>query len=306
MGSSSWSNDAYSHLKTSYTTKSTDDIFANNKKGKASADMSPKGLSFRESRDSTAHPETLAVLVWLDVTGSMGRIPETLVREKLGTLMQSLIEHDINDAQVLFGCIGDHISDKFPLQVGQFESGTDELNKWLTSAYLEGNGGGQQMESYLLSWLVGARHTSIDCFEKRGIKGLLFTIGDEASWDNVSKDVLKDLMGYTQADNVTDKELLAEVQRMYHVFHIHVNEGSYKNDPKILAYWKGLLNERLIVCENHLLIAEIIATTVAIIHGVDIDNFTKQFDNKTAGDVKNALMRIDTHVAKRTDKVITL
>lgn len=303
MGGTSWSNDAYKHIKTSNSSKSTDDIFVNNKIGKASKDMLPKDIKFRECRDSDAHPLAFGVVVYLDVTGSMGKIPDILVREKLGTLMETLIAHGINDAQVLFGAIGDHHSDNFPLQVSQFESGTEELNKWLSATYLEGNGGGQNMESYLLGWLFASRHTSMDCFEKRGQKGILFTIGDEANWSKLESDKLKDLMGYKEAESITDEALLAEAQRTFHVFHIHVNEGGYRNNAEVLGYWKKMLNERLIICEDFTQIAELIATTVAVIHGIDMDKFTSTFDSKTASDVKTALAKISTSVAhKDADK----
>ncbi|WP_051203536.1 hypothetical protein [Hugenholtzia roseola] len=293
MGYSNWSDDAYSHLKSKRANASRDDIFVNNKKGAASPRMSPLNLKFRESRDSEAHPESLAIGVFLDVTGSMGRIPEVLVREKLGKLMNTLITHGIAHPQLLFGAIGDHISDRHPLQIGQFESGTDELDQWLTEIYIEGGGGGQVMESYTLAWLFAARHTSIDCFEKRRQKGFVFTIGDEAAWDTISTDHLKSLMGYAQADSVTDKELLAEAERTYHVFHIHVNEASYKNDPRVLGYWKNILGERLIILNDHAAIAETIATTVAVIHGIDAKQVLAAFDNKTANTVSEALVNIN-------------
>jgi len=304
MGNSTWSNDAYQNLSASYKTKSTDQIFKNNTSKQAQSDMLPSGVKFRESRDSDAHPNTIAVEVFLDVTGSMGRIPEVMVREKLGKLMETLISHDVKDAQVLFGAIGDHVTDSFPLQISQFESGTDELNKWLTSVYLEGAGGGQARESYLLAWLFAARHTSIDCFEKRGQKGILFTIGDEASWDNVTGQRLKDLMGYSASEGINDKDILSEVQRTHHVFHIHVNEGNYKDSPSILSYWKDLVGERLIVLEDHTTIAEVIASTVAVIHGLDLDTVLKSFDASTASTVRNALVKVNTSVANSGGKNI--
>lgn len=306
MGGSNWSDDAYSHISKSYSTKSTDDIFVNNKAGKAGNDMLPHGVKFRECRDSDAHPSAFGVCVYLDVTGSMGRIPEVLVREKLGTLMSTLISHGINDAQVLFGAIGDHKSDNFPLQVGQFESGTEELNKWLSSVYLEGNGGGQNKESYSLAWLFAARHTSTDSFERRNTKNLLFTIGDEAAWDKLEASKLKEIMGYAEAEDISDEAILAEAQRTYHVFHIHVNEGSHRDDSQVLGYWKKMLNERLIICNDYNQIAELIASTVAVIHGLDLDTFTSSFDPKTAIDVKNALVKINTSVSKTDGGVINL
>ncbi len=294
MGYTDWSSDAYKHLKKSYSTKSRGDIFKNTKSRTLNKDLNPFGLKFRESRDSVAHPNSLAISVNLDVTGSMGVIPEQLIRHKLGALMETLIDHDIEDPQIMFSAIGDHISDRCPLQVSQFESGTDELNDALSKIFIEGGGGGQCMESYLMSWLIGGRHTSIDCFEKRGVKGFLFTIGDEKSWHELDADWLKSTMGYTQAETLSAKDLLAEAQRMYHVFHIHVNETGYKDSPEVIGYWKDLLGERALILDNHESLAELIASTVAVISGIDLGRLTSGFDAKTATSVKNALVNISS------------
>src|SRR5438128_948260 len=40
--------------------------------------MDPRGVRVRESRDSDAHPESHAVVVLFDVTGSMHRVPRVL------------------------------------------------------------------------------------------------------------------------------------------------------------------------------------------------------------------------------------
>ena len=90
MGYSSWSDDAFNVLKHTRKTKSTASIFTSKSLSK---NMDPKGVNFRESRDSEEHPNTIPVMVFLDVTGSMGRIPEVLVREKLGALMNTLLDH---------------------------------------------------------------------------------------------------------------------------------------------------------------------------------------------------------------------
>lgn len=294
MGYTSWSSDAYSHLKTSYSGKSADQIFSSG----MNPTMDPHGLVFRESRDSDAHPNSIAIAVFLDVTGSMGQIPEMLIRHKLGSLMDTLLAHGVEDPQVMFSAIGDHHTDRVPLQIGQFESGTDELNDCLSKVYLEGGGGGQNMESYLLAWLVAGRHTSIDCFEKRGNKGFLFTIGDEKNWDSVAADRLKELMGYAQTDPITDTQVLAQAQRMYHVFHIHINETGYKDNPDVIGYWKKLLGERALILDQHMAVAELIASTVAVINGANLDKVAAEFDDATAKSVKNALMLVKTDVIK--------
>lgn len=291
MGHSSWSNDAYKHLRHNYSNKSTAQVFANRSIDK---DMSPRGVQFRESRDSAEHPESLAIGVFLDETGSMGSIPEMLVRHKLGNLMNTLIDHGVPDAHVLFGGIGDQYSDNSPLQVGQFESGTDELNRWLTKIFLEGNGGGQSMESYSLAWLFFARHTSIDCFEKRNQKGFLFTIGDEGVHKALERDFLTDLLGYPFYEDIPAEQLLAEAQRMYHVFHLQVTETGAS--PNIIDGWKKLLQERLILVEDYNNIAEIIASTVAVVMGADLKKVVAAFDTTTAKQVSNALVKITNGV----------
>ena len=304
MGYTKWSSDAYTHLRASYSTKTRDDIFKANKTRTIADSHNPYGLVFRESRDSDAHPNALAIAVFLDVTGSMGRIPEQLIRHKLDTLMDTLLEHGVEDPQVMFSAIGDHISDRAPLQVGQFESGTDELNDCLANLFIEGGGGGQNKESYLLAWLLAGRHTSIDCFEKRKEKGFLFTIGDEKSWESVDASRLKDIMGYAQTDPIKAEDVLAEAQRMYHVFHIHINETYYKNNPDVLGYWRHLLGEHLLILDDHNALAELIASTVAMISGIDLASVVADFDKETAKTVKKSLAKVSSGVRKYVKKGI--
>lgn len=260
--------------------------------------MDPKGVVFRESRDSDEHPESLAVMVYLDVTGSMGKIPETLVREKLGPLMTTLLSHGVDHPHVFFGAIGDHKTDDSPLQVGQFEAETGKLDHWLSSIFLEGRGGGQHYESYLLAWYFAGRHTSIDCFEKRDQKGFLFTIGDEATWEDLDAKTIEHLTGDKVGENISAQQLLAEAQRMYHVFHIHVADGGYQKQEIILNPWKKLLGERLLVLEDSNDVAELMASTVAVIHGVDLKKITADFSTNTANNVTNALVHVTNSLQK--------
>lgn len=306
MGYSNWSDDAYTNLSSSksYASKSADDIFSSSAKN----DMLPKGLDVRESRDSDAHPESLAVMVFLDDTGSMGRIPENIVKNELPVLMNTIIDNGIEHPQVLFGAINDHHCIETPLQIGQFESGTEELDKWLTSVAIQRGGGAQARESYLLAWYAAGRHTSIDCFEKRNEKGFLITIGDEMSWDELSPSAIETIFGGEANEGVTDKQLLEEAQRLYNVYHIHVNEASYRDDPQVLGYWRDMLGERLIVLDDYTAICATIATLIAVQHGVDIADATSKFDDKTKGLVTTALATVvkGSIVSASDDGVIDL
>lgn len=289
MGTSSWSGDAYRHLGTSRAATPAAKIFTSKA---IHSDMDPKNLTVRESRDSDTHPKSLAVMLFLDVTGSMGMIPVSLVKGEFAQVMDIMYKHNIPDPQVLIGAIGDHIVDRSPLQVGQFESGNDELDKWLTSMHIEGGGGGQCYESYGLAYLVAARHTSIDCWEKRQEKGFIFTVGDEAPWDKYDASRLKTLMGYTQAEDLSIEMLLAEAQRTYNVFHIHVQEGSYRDSPAVLDPWRKLLGERCLLLDDYHSIAELIASTVAIVRGVDRATVTSGLSASAAKSVTTALSKV--------------
>lgn len=289
MGYGSWSSDTYASTKKSYARASTDDIFKHTRSRTIASDMDPHGLGVRESRDSDEHPTSTPIIVGLDETGSMGRIPERMAREKLGTIFETMLKHGVPDPQVLFLGIGDHHSDHFPLQVGQFESETTLLDKWLTSVNLEGNGGGQHFESYPLAWLVAGRHTSTDSWEKRGRKGFLFTIGDEAPWGVIEGDFLRRTLGYGQAEDLTAEQLLAEAEKTWNVYHLHCQDGSYHSRPEVLDPWRRLLGDRLILLQHSDAACETMASLVAVALGADKDKVLSGFDHSTALVVASAL-----------------
>ncbi len=152
------------------------------------------------------------------------------------------------------------------------------------------------MESYSLAWLFFARHTSIDCFEKRDQKGFLFTIGDEGVHKMLERDFLTDLLGYPFYEDIPAEQLLAEAQRMYHVFHLHVTETSTGGSAIIIDGWRKLIQERLILVEDYNNIAEIIASTVAVVMGADLKKVVAAFDTTTSRQVSNALVHISNGV----------
>lgn len=224
MGNGSYNTTSYSTRASVNQTKSVDDIFVQTRERKSNEGMIPWKV-LRESRDSDQNPESLAVMVFLDETGSMGNIPVQLCRGALTHMMKPILEQGITQAQICFAGIGDHEYDRDFLQVGQFETSDELIDNWLTKLYLEGNGGGNGGESYLLAWLFAARNTSIDCFEKRGQKGFLFTIGDEPTLNSVPADIVKQLSITGEGSSVTALELLTEAKEKYNVFHIHINHG---------------------------------------------------------------------------------
>ena len=288
MGYSSWSGDAYDNISKPRkdmdygTARST--VFAASLK----PSLDPKGVKVRESRDSDDHPESNAIGVLFDVTGSMGGIPVDFAQRKLGGLMKMLVEKGvIPHPQVLMGAIGDSYSDTTPLQVGQFESGI-EMDACLTDIFIESGGGGQNMESYGLAHYFFARHTSIDCWDKRGKKGYLFTIGDELVWPEIKVDEAERIFGDKLQAAEQVKDLIAECERRYNVFHIVVGTPT-GNGPAILPGWKKILGERVLKLDDPDHVCDLIAATIGLCegHSLDVVNGVLRDSGATAKAVKS-------------------
>jgi hypothetical protein len=227
-----------------YATKSRDEIFVQQKERRMHDSMDPKKALLRESRDSETHPLSVPIVIALDVTGSMRTIPHQLVKDGLPKLMQSIMQKGIKDPQILFVAVGDCECDSYPLQVGQFESGDEELDLWLTRTYLEGGGGGNAGESYNLAYAFAGMRTQHDAWDKRRQKGFLFTIGDEPCLPHLTSVELRETMDEGTQKTFSTDELLTKAKELYHVYHLHVLEGSAGHQS--LGYWKELLRENCI------------------------------------------------------------
>jgi hypothetical protein len=243
-----------------YDSAPVDTIFVQNTLRKIHESMEPSKALLRESRDSENHPNTVPILIALDETGSMRLIPEYMVRFGLPKMVGNIIQKGVPDPAILFLGIGDHEYDSAPLQVGQFESGDEELDLWLTRTWLEGKGGSNAGESYLLAWYFAAYHTVTDAWEKRKQKGFLFTIGDEPCLPTLPKSVVKELMGKSSQSNFKAEELLAAAQEKYNVYHLHIMEGN--SGHRSLGYWENLLNQYCVKVDDHEKVSDIIAEIV--------------------------------------------
>ena len=276
MGNSSYSveNRSDSERSVFYNAASTttDEIFTQNVKRMIHESMNPKDIDIREARDSEEHPNTVPIILGLDLTGSMGHIPEDLIKTGLPKLIGGIIQGGIPDPALLFVGVGDHEVDSAPLQVGQFESGDEELDMWLTRTWLEGGGGGNMGESYHLAWYFAAFYTAHDAWDKREQKGFLITIGDEPCLPTLSKSSINEIMGKSQA-NFSKEALLDIAREKYHVFHIHIEHGGYRD---AITPWKELLGQDFIITKDYTEIPNIIKKLI-------IDNTSKEFNGDDEG-----------------------
>jgi hypothetical protein len=114
MGSGSWSSSTYKAFADSYTKKSREEIF-HQRSLHEEMDLTKSKTHIRESRDSEEHPESLPVFIALDETGSMGSIPDKMIRDYLPKLMDSIIDSiGVKHPQILFMGVGDHECDYCP------------------------------------------------------------------------------------------------------------------------------------------------------------------------------------------------
>jgi hypothetical protein len=241
----------------------TNTVQQNFKSREIQRSMDPINLGIRESRDSEEHPASLAIILALDVTGSMLDVPQKMVRDGLPHIMTNIMQAGIPDPQVLFLGIGDHECDTSPIQVSQFESSDELLDKWLTDLWMERGGGGNDGESYMLAHYIAANHTQIDCWEKRKQKGFLFTIGDEKCLPSISHFSIEKNMGKGQYSDFSTEELIAQAQERYHVYHIHTMETGAGKRRGVIEHWKDLLGQNVLVVESHTEIPQLIAEIVA-------------------------------------------
>jgi hypothetical protein len=208
--------------------------------------LDPMGLTVRESRDSVEHPTSTAVMISLDVTGSMGAVVRG-IHADLPRLHELLLgQHSVSDPQILFAAVGDATCDKVPLQVGQFES-DNRMDQNLEHLILEGGGGGQKTESYELMLYVAARHTVSDCWEKRRHKGYLFIIGDEMAYPAVSRQQVLNLLGTDIGSDVPLNQIVAEAKQRYHVYFILPGGASHGGDAQVLGFWRDHLGKDAVV-----------------------------------------------------------
>src|SRR6266851_7004044 len=89
MGSGRWDPDAWTaHASSTATHKpTTSSLFPS--RGLVT-ELDPKHIKTRESRDSTANPQSTPLIVAQDVTGSMSVVLEHMVRHSLGGLVEEV------------------------------------------------------------------------------------------------------------------------------------------------------------------------------------------------------------------------
>lgn len=236
MGSGSFSSSSYEHYSRSLGRDYDSDS------GRVSGQtftavhidpsLDPKKFDIRECANSDEHPNTIPVILGLDVTGSMGEAcSETAAA--LGVIITNLYKK-IQDVEFCVMGIGDLAYDRAPVQMSQFESDI-RIAEALDKIYMEHGGGGNRYESYTAAWYMGLRRTKLDCFDIQGRKGIIITMGDEPLNPYLPKDRLNSAVNATEEGDVDTRELYRLACEKFDIFHIAVDSpkdcySSYRKD----------------------------------------------------------------------------
>ena len=267
MGGGSWTTASYVEHSTvtrgfadmdSFKSASTSQLYKNHS---LDPSLDPKGV-IRECFDSEEHPNSLPVILAVDVTGSMGSAASA-VAIKLGDIMEKLFAQNTNrDIEFCIMAIGDQEYDHAPYQASQFESDI-RIAQALEKIYFEGGGGGNVYESYVGAWLWAYDRTMCDCWS-RGGRGVLITLGDEKITGTISNKY-RNFIGentpsdpqhkdfFTQFPVSTSKELYNQISELWDIYHISVNDvnSSYKKVKDyydVDASWKAVIGQNYQVC----------------------------------------------------------
>lgn len=224
MGSGTWTSTSYvNHSTVSRGYSNMDDFYNASaqelyRSEQLNEILNPKGV-MRECVDSDEHPETIPVILALDVTGSMGSAAEAVAKQ-LNDIMTELYK-SVKDVEFCIMAIGDLSYDDAPIQMGQFESDI-RIAEQLEKVYFERGGGGNAWESYTAAWYMGLNHTKLDCWN-RGKKGIIITMGDEPMNPYLPIRPLAKATGDNIQGDIDTKSLYEAVTKKFDVYHIGID-----------------------------------------------------------------------------------
>ena len=199
----------------------------------------------RECVDSPEHPETKPVLISIDTTGSMGQAAVETA-SSLNKIMTNLFGK-VKDIEFMTMGIGDFAYDRCPLQVSQFESDI-RIAEQMDKIYFEFGGGGNSYESYTAAWKFGLDNTKLDCYDKRGKKALLITMGDERINPYIDATRWYEVVG-TRCQTIETKELYKEASKKFEIYHIHVDHHKYGYEDSADSFKEVLPEQHVITCK---------------------------------------------------------
>lgn len=268
-----WSGHDFEETKRAYT-KKVDRSYAEVR------ERSSKSSSSKSSRLDVKIPKKLtckteaALIVVIDVTGSMGEWPATIF-SKLPYLEHELKVYLGDDSSVSFCAMGDAYCDDYPLQPKKFYKGKGMATA-LNEIIHEGGGGVGLEESYDLPALYYLKNAE---FPNAIRKPIMVFIGDEGLYSFVKPAHAEEFAKYKfeKDERMGPPKLFSELNKKFSVYHVrkpYSNSRSNQNsehDEKITRQWSKLIGaDRIITLPEP-------ERVVDVLFGI-LGNETGQFD----------------------------
>lgn len=264
MGGGRWDSAVYTSTASTRAATGVKDFAYTTSATSVHANLDPKRINDKpggrlEARDSAEHPNSLAVLVGFDVTGS-NHARAIDAQLKLPKLMELLNKY-LPDPQVAVAANDDfHSVGHNALQISDFESDI-RVDEHIRNIWLTAQGGSNDGESYDLMLYAAARKVVLDSIEKRDKKGYFFMYADEPIFTKVKASEVKDIFGDTLQADIPIAEIIEEARRNFNIFVIWPL-GGYKHARE---QYVTLFGEEFVLDSQHPnLICELIASTVGL------------------------------------------
>ena len=217
--------------------------------------------------DNVTTDSDAPIIIVVDQTGSMGEWPKIMF-SKLPYLEHEAKEYLGDGAEICFMAIGDAnnpCSEKYPLQVRPFAKGL-ELKKRLEELVIEGQGGGSGSETYELAALFALEKVSMP----KAIKPLIIFIGDELTYDTISKDHAENIVGVKTESILTTKSVFDKLKEKMAVYFIQKSYGAgsgsgnkiSERDREAHSSWAKLVGE------DHIAVLPSAERVVDVIFGI--------------------------------------
>lgn len=203
------------------------------------------------------------VIYAFDVTGSMGSLPK-VIYDKMPLIAGQIVENRyLEDPEVGLAAIGDVRCDQAPIQICDF-SLIRSLDDWLKRIWLEGNGGGNQGESYEFMAYFYARY----CEMPEAETPFLLITGDEPMRGSLSKSELEQRFG-GKHEPIDTKDVFDEVRRKFkgNVFGIFCTHGRDGDAGALESWRKAFGKERVILLREDKAVADVTLGIFAVMTG---------------------------------------
>lgn len=210
------------------------------------------------------------VVICCDVTGSMGEWP-AVIFSKLPYLDLEGKTYLGEKMETSFNAVGDCFSDKYPLQIRKFVTGT-AMEAELKELVIEGGGGGQTNESYDLAALYYSRN----CEMPNAVRPIFIFIGDEGLYNFVDKEKGELLCHTSMEKRVSIEKVFEDLKAKFSVYLIRKPYGnildcSDETNQRIQKQWVELLGA------DHVVMLPDASRVVDVIFGI----FAKETDKGT-------------------------